>query len=148
MFETVESAEISIPPIFGNEGARFWAYVRLRLHMPWFYATYEFEFEDGKTLRHMLFLSKVEHLQQMVQDQDIEISEVHIVLPGHMSGKRKWTMELLAEVWEGIEPETEGRPAYVYVTGDRSRYVDSALSTKEADLLNKELIYALPKADL
>ena len=148
MFETIESAEIHIPAIFGDKSRRFWAYVQLRLHMPWFYVAYQFNNEDGTTMRHVLFLSRIEQLQQMVQDQDIEINEVHIVLPSHMSGKDKWTMELLAEVWEGMEPEVEGQPAYIYVTSDRSRYTDSALNTKEADLLNKELIYALPKAGL
>ena len=99
-------------------------------------------------LSNMLLLGKVEQLQQAVQEQDIEIHEVNIVLPSHMSGKKIWTMEPLAEVWQGTEPGTEGQPAYIYVIGDGTRYTDSALNTKEADLLNKELIYALPKADL
>lgn len=146
MFETVENAEIPIPPIFGCKGQRMWSYVELRLHMPWFYVVYRFNTEDGMTMHHMFLLSRVEQLQQAVQERGIEIEEVHIVLPRHMNGKDKWTMEPLAEVWEGTEPEAEGQAAYVYVIADRTRYVDSALNTKEADLLNKELIYAASKS--
>ena len=142
MFETVESAEIPIPPIFGTTGERHWAYVRQRLHMHWFHVTFALEIEHGNILSNMLFLSRVEQLQQAVQEQDIEIQEVNIVLPGHMSGKDMWTMEPLAEVWQGIEPEAEGQRAYIYVIGDGTRHTDSGLNTNEADLLNKELIYS------
>lgn len=148
MFETVENAEIPIPPVFGNKGLHFWSYVEMRLHMPWFYVAYRFDTEDGMTMHHMFLLSRVEQLQQAVQERGIEIEEVHIVLPRHMSKKQTWTMMPLAEVWEGVEPETEQpQAAYIYVLADRSRFVDSMLNTKEADLLNKELIYAASRVN-
>lgn len=75
--------------------------VYVRLHMLWFYVVYRFNTEDGMTMHHMFLLSRVEQLQQAVQERGIEIEEVHIVLPRHMNGKDKWTMEPLAEVWEG-----------------------------------------------
>lgn len=144
MFETLEDAEICLPPVFGDTRRRLWAYVTLRLHIPWFYVTYRFQLKEDEPLRHMALLTRVEHLVQMVQDPGAEIEEIEIMLPGHMSGKDNWTMEPLTEVWECLEPGTEDQTSYVFVTGSGTRYVESSLHTPEADLLDKELVFSVP----
>lgn len=147
MFETDESAEIEILPIFGGHGGRHWSYVRFRLHMPWFHVMYRFEIGEGETISHMIFLSQVDLLLQMAQDEDLEIEEVKFVMPGHMSGKTGWTMESLAEIWRGVEPETEGQTAHAYVMSNGARYLSAGVCDSEAELQNKELIYVAPSKE-
>jgi hypothetical protein len=144
MFETLESAEVHFPPVFGNSGERFWSYVKLRLHIPWFYVSYRFPIEEDETLCHMALLTRVEHLVQLAQDPGAEIGEIDIMLPGHMSGKDNWTMEPLTEVWQGTEPGTKDQPGYVFVTGSGAHYVESALNTPETDLRDKALVFSVP----
>lgn len=144
MFETNKSAEIEIPPIFCSHDVQHWSYVRFRLHIPWFHVEFSFRISEEGSLRNMLFLTKVDHLLQMSQESDVEIIEVDIVVPRHMSGKECWAMEPLREIWRGIEPETDGQYAHIFVTRDSNRYFLAGVCDTETELENKELIYVAP----
>jgi len=146
MFETVDEAEIPISPIFGDEGTHAWFYVSYPLHLPWFYVTYSTEIEDG-SLRRMLCLTRVDDLLQLSQYEGYSVTEVNIVVPGYMNGQGKWTMEPLAEVWSGTEPEAEKQTGYVFVTATGARYLHSALAVRESQLLGIERIFQTPTSD-
>jgi len=144
MFETFDGTEIEIPAIFGDEGRRLWSAVTLRLHLPWIYVTYSITDGEGMEFRQMACLTQIDDLLQMAEVDYLEIREVNIVLPGHMTGKDTWTMELLAEIWDGIEPETENQKAHVFVTAGSSRYLRSGLCDEESQLREKNLIFQNP----
>jgi hypothetical protein len=144
MFETVDAAEIEFPPIFGERGTRLWPFVTLRLHMPWLYVMYGVEDDEGMEFMQMACLLQIVDLVQMAAADDLTIRDVNIVLPGHMTGKPGWTMEPLAEIWEGIEPDAHGQAAHVFVTASGGRYLKSGVCDDESKLEDKQLIFQNP----
>lgn len=144
MFETIDGSEIEIPPIFGDEGTRLWPFVTLRLHMPWLYVTYGIKDDEDAERRQMACLSKIDDLLQMAATDFVTIRDVNIVLPGHMTGKQGWTMEPLVEIWEGIEPDTDGQAAHVFVTTSGGRYLQSGICDDESKLEDKQRIFQNP----
>ncbi len=141
MFKTVDTAEIPVPKIFGNDHERMWSYVTFKLHIPWFYVVCTIQVGEEGTLTYMFCLTHVEHLLQLAGAEEFKIEEVNLIIPKWMSGKGHWTMELLNEIWEATEPDAKSQPAYIFVTVDKTRYVDSALSTSETDLCDSRLVY-------
>lgn len=143
MFETVDEAEIPISPIFGDDGTRAWSYVGFPLALPWFYVNYLTRI-DGGSLRRMLCLTRVDDLLQLSQGEEYTVAEVNIVVPSNMSGRGRWTMEPLAEIWSGTEPEAKKQTGYVFVTASGVRYLHSGLSDRESELLGLERIFQAP----
>lgn len=144
MFETEDRAEIEIPPIFGEPGTRLWPFVTLRLHMPWLYVMWGIKDDEGIERRQMACLSKISDLVQIAAADYVTIRDVNIVLPGHMTGKQGWTMEPLAEIWKGIEPDTDGQAAHVFVTASGGRYLQSGICDDEFKLEDKQRIFQSP----
>jgi len=144
MFETFDGTEIEIHPFFEETGRRLWSAITLRLHLPWIYATYGIEDQEGNEFRQMACLSQIDDLLHLAAADYLKIREVNIVLPGHMTGKDAWTMEPLAEIWEGIEPETENQKAHVFITGGGGRYLRSGLCDDESQLREKKRIFQNP----
>jgi len=139
MFETNDSAEIQIPPVFGDTGDRLWTFVRWKLHTPWFHVVYQTLTPDaatGLTFSDMMFLTWVKQLLLLREDPAVHIEEVDLVSPGHMNGSNRWKLEPLAEIWEGIDPGSENMPAHVYVLENGARYMESGLATPESELRN------------
>lgn len=149
MFETSEAAEIAIPEVFQANGERVWAYVYRRLHVPWFHLRYlpPEQADGGVKLWLLAFLDNVSQLVDLQQAEGIEIDEVQVVLPPHLSRKRRWIMEPLAEIWEGMEPREHGHRVYVYALRNGKRYVDSVFARTEADLVDRRLIFRSSKED-
>lgn len=144
MFETVTAAEIIIPDELKDHGEQAWWYVRNRLHMRWFHATCAFSYGNDQKDVHMLFLTQIDHLLEVKNEETITILEVDLVSPRHMNNGERWNMEPLSEILVGYEPDTEyQQDAHIFVLSDGTRYVDSGLSTKEDDLLNKKTIFTV-----
>lgn len=140
MFETHDETELPIPPGLGDPGERMWPYIVRRLFVPWLHVVRRVAFEENGVpcaLQEMLFLTRVGQLQQLQETSDIEIVAVDLVSPGHLNGTHHWKFEPLAEIWEGIEPGTEDRKAYVYVLENGVRYPDLALASSESELRNR-----------
>ncbi|MFL6624679.1 MAG: hypothetical protein ACJ8NR_18970 [Sulfurifustis sp.] len=128
MFETSTHAEIQIHEAFQAYGERAWAYVYRRLHLPWFHLRYlpPPEAGDGDVrLWQLVFLDDVEHLAQLQKAEGIEIDEVQVVLPGHLTGKGNWVMEPIEEIWVGNESAVSQHTVTVYVLRNGERYNDS-----------------------
>lgn len=141
MFETADHAEIPVPDPFRAQGERVWAYVEIALHVPWFCLVYRVpDDEGGGHLRRSIFLSEVRQLVEF-QARGPKIYEVQVVLPSHLTGARRWTMQPLAEVWEGVEPKAKGQKSYVYVLANGKRYLNSGLTENETDLIDRKRIY-------
>lgn len=130
MFETSISAEISCPPIFGLD-LRLWSYVHLSLHIPWFHVEYEICDINDQYLRQILFLSDIEQLLNLQEEQGSMIVQVDLVSPACVNQQGCWKMEPLCEIWTGVEPKS-GQESTVFVVKSGARYVDSNLS--ESDL--------------
>lgn len=146
MFETIDGTEIDIQEAFSDPGHRYWPFVKQSLHMPWFYVAYRNKLKDGGELSEMVCLTRVEDVVAATDPDNVEFAEVNIMLPGHMTGKGRWTMEPLDEIWSGIEkePETQGQIAYVYVTASGGRYLQSGLCTHETQLQDMRRIFRHP----
>lgn len=143
MFETYDQAEIPIPEPLRIPGERAWPYVELSLHVPWFYLVYRLPIEDDRYLKRSIFLSDVPYLIGFIAEGAV-VDEVQIVLPERMTGAGRWTMEPLAEIWEGVELAKTGQKARVYVLADRTRYLDSGWCKNESDLRDRQLIFKSP----
>lgn len=144
MFETTDYAEIPIHEVFREEGARAWAYVSHPLHVPWFHLVYRYPIDEGGTLSRPIFLTQIFQLLEFEQRSGIKVEEVQIVLPQHMTGAGRWTMEPLAEIWEGVEPNTQGQRAHVFVLANGKRYLRAGVTANESDLLDQELVFRSP----
>lgn len=149
MFETSAHAEIPIHEAFQSHGEQAWAYVYRRLHLPWFYLRYlppSEEGDGGTRLWQLLFVDEIGHLQELQANPVIEIDEVQAVLPDHLTGKGKWIMEPLEEIWVGTEPKAPQQNATVYVLCNGERYIDTGFDSSETDLVNRQLVFkARPK---
>lgn len=146
MFETADKAEIPIPEGLRADGERGWAYVEFPLHVPWFHVVYRLPLQEGGHLIRSLFLAQVSALVRFCS-QLVRVHEVQVVLPGRITGACRWTMEPLAEIWEGVEPRELGHPVCVYVLENGKRYIDSAFVKNEANLLDRQLIFKNPRED-
>lgn len=141
MFETVDGTEIDTTAFLADDGVRAWRYVSYPLHFPWFYISYLTTSAEGDSPRQMLCLSLVDDLLCASQSEGARITEANIVVPWHMSGQGRWTMEPLVEIWMGKEPEAHNQAGYVFVTASGARYLHSGLSDAESQLLDLELIF-------
>lgn len=142
MFETIDEAEVKIPDPLKAPGERAWWFVKNSLHMRWFHLVCESTYKDDYRSSNMFFLTQIDHLLDVVEDKTVKILQVDLVTPKHMNEGERWKMEPLSEIWVGYEPECEHQQeAHIYVTSDGTRYLDSALSEREEELLNKKLIF-------
>lgn len=141
MFITDEAAKIpTLSALFGCPELSYWSHVEHHLHLPWFHCSYIGEDEDGEKFTHMIFLSRPEQLQQMALTEGLEITELQIVLPGHMSKQGQWVMRPLAEIWAGEVPG-EGCTELVYVTSAGERFCFNEEISDENQLADKRLLY-------
>ena len=144
MFETVNSAEVIMPPELGLLDEKVWWYTKLRLHTHWFYVVCEYLDITGDKYSEMYLISQHYQLRDLQESHDHTIRQMYIVTPGYMNGSNKWKMEEMSEILVGIEPENiNDQEAYIYVLGNGDRYVDSLLSTGENDLLYIKRFIAL-----
>lgn len=143
MFITDEIGKMPMPrALFGGEDSNYWSYMRLHLHAPWFHCVYAAEYEDGGEFRHMIFLSHHKQLQDLSRTEGIEIVEVQIVLPSHMTKQGMWIMSPLASIWEGETPEDDYTET-VYVTLDGRRFTFYGKVKDENQLADKRLLYSI-----
>ena len=120
MLITDEAAKIPIPSaLFAGQESSYWGYVKLHIHVPWFHCSYTVEYEDGGKFTEMIFLSQPEQLQQMVLTEGLEITDLQIVLPRHLSKQGLWVMRPLAAIWAGEVPgDSYTELVYVTSTGE------------------------------
>jgi hypothetical protein len=143
MFITDEAAKIPIPSaLFGGQELSYWGYVKLHLHAPWFFCEYETEYEDGGKFRKMIELSHPTQLEQLFLVTGIDVVEVQVVLPSHMTKQGIWIMRPLASIWEGEVPGDESTEL-VYITSDGERFCLNEKVTDENQLADKRLLYPI-----
>lgn len=147
MFETVDGTEIHIPAIFADDGMRAWRYVSYPLSLPWFYISYLTTSPEGDSQSQMLCLTNVDDLLSASQSKGAQITEANLVVPWHMNGQDRWTMEPLVEVWVGKEPEAHNQAGYIFVTASGARYLHSGLSDRESELLDLKRIFQMPASE-
>lgn len=115
MFETHNNAELFLPKALAPNGERLWSYVGMHVHVPWFYIEYAVDHENMK-LRTVLFLSSVEQLKSLTEQENIEITQAHVVTPGYVNKTGTWKMDRLKQVVQATNNlgETEF-PVSIYV---------------------------------
>lgn len=129
MFETRPSSEISIPEALGGD-SRFWAYVQLHLHLPWFYLIV-----GGAMSSEIVLATRAE---QWLGFDDAypgrRIESIQLVSPGWLNGSVGWKMEPLCQLWSATH-KGSGAEATIYVVETGARYIDSLGSTSVEDEL-------------
>lgn len=134
MFETRPSSEIPFPEAIGGD-SKFWSYVKLHLHQPWFYLV----IEGGDAPQIVL----ATHREQWVSLNDVypsmRIGSIDLVSPSWLNGSSAWKMEPLRQVWVGTDAGSH--EAVVYVVGSGARYVECAGSKGEDGLSDLTLIF-------
>ncbi len=143
MFITDEAAKIPIPfELFGGWESSYWGYVKQHLHTPWFYCMYEQEYEDGEKFRHMIQFGHPAQLEQLSLVSGIEVVEVQVVLPSHMTKEDMWIMRPLVSIWEGEAPGDDSTEL-VYITSAGERFCLNEKVTDENQLTDKRLLYPI-----
>lgn len=144
MFETHISAEEYIPSELTIDGLRAWNSVHTRLHVPWLHVVYSSKSAEGYVLGQIAFLAYVDQLLQLDHKSNMKVLEVNLVSPNHVNNMGGWEMESLREIWVGFEPDTEhAQETEIFILKNGNRYTYSPLSTDEADLLDKQLIFKI-----
>lgn len=143
MFETYSHAKVEIPEGLREPDEHAWWYVKLNLHIPWFYVTCDINYGNDEILTQMLLITQVEHLLEVKKSKSHMIKHIDLVIPNKMNGGDKWKMSPLSEIWVGKEPDIDcPQEAFVYVLGDGNSFVDSVLNTKKDDLLDVKKIFS------
>ena len=142
MFETHRESEIFLSEIFqGNEDIQTWGHVSKRSHTLWLYVICKPADKEVDQAPVIFFTSNIFDLLVLQGDSSSTIFEAYVISPSYLNGSDIWKMDLLDQVLVGNEPiaDTE-QHAYIYVLKNEQRLVDSALSTKEGDLENIQLL--------
>lgn len=130
---------MSIPALFGKDDSICWTYVRQHVHSPWFYCMFSEKCEDGGEKNNMIFLCHPAQLAELFEmDGVVEVLDIQVVLPSHMTKEERWVMRPLASIWEG---EVDGYTELVYVTSDGQRFSTSREIADESQLTDKRLLY-------
>lgn len=139
MFITDKEAEHPVMSALIGKGQQVWGYVSLNIAIPWFNLVFELTDEDGHQFHQTVHLTT---LNQLLDIKEIgQIIQLDLVSPGHMNKQGRWQMDPLKEIIEGVEPDTEGQKAYVYVLENGERYVRSNMSMLETDLIDVKVIF-------
>ena len=142
MFETYSHAKVVMPEELRSPDEQAWWYVKLSLHIPWFYVTCEIDYGNDEILNQMLLITQVKHLVDINKSKTIKIKEVDLVTPGQINGEGKWKMSPLSEIWIGGEPGIEHyQEASLFVLEDGKEYIDSALNTEKKNLLDLTRVF-------
>jgi len=143
MFETYSHAKVEIPEVLKEPDEQAWWYVKLNLHIPWFYVTCDIDYGNDEILTQMLLITQVKHLAEANRSKTITIKHVDLVIPRKMNGGDEWKMAPLSEVWVGREPGVDHyQEAFIYILGDGQCYVDSVLNTDESNLLDIKKVFS------
>lgn len=143
MFETYSHAKVEIPEVLKEPDEQAWWYVKLNLHIPWFYVTCDIDYGNDEILTQMLLITQVKHLDEANRSKTITIKHVDLVIPRKMNGGDEWKMAPLSEVWVGREPEVDHyQEAFIYILEDGQCYVDSVLNTDKSNLLDIKKVFS------
>jgi len=142
MFETHRESEIFIPKIFEpDDNIQTWGHVSIRLHTLWMYVICKPVDQEMDQAAKIFLISGISDLLAIQEDSSSTISEAYVISPNHLNSSGVWKMNLLDHVLIGNEPIDDfEQHAYIYVLQNEQRLVDSALSTKEDDLKNTQLL--------
>lgn len=142
MFETHETARVSLPCQLAESGEYVWKYVYTRLYVPWFHVVAKSTRDaEGYLESRNLFLAHIKDLLAVSVSPAWTIQEMTLVSPAHMNGKGRWMMEPLAQILKGRESTLENEQyGHVFVLENGERYVWS-FSNREEDLADLKSIY-------
>lgn len=142
---TYESAELSIPPVFGRPDQRWWAFVGLYEHDPYYHTVIEFHDEDGGTVRRAILYTDKDQLIQSSENSDMRLVEAHVLLPPKLSNRDGWRIERLDEIRSATEPGScEAGGVTVFVLANGEEITDSSVGTPTSALTDQVTIWSLP----
>lgn len=107
MFETINNSEIPLPKELAPNGERLWSYIHVQLHKAWFYAEVDHVIDDFN-MPSMYILSSVLQLQNLVNNQSMKLTAVHISAPKHLIGNDCWKMYRLKRIMRGLRKNSSG----------------------------------------
>lgn len=134
MFETRPSSEIPFPEAIGGD-SRFWSYVKLHLHQPWFFLV--INGDEGSQI--VLSTQREQWLGLPEVYPDHRIGSIQLVSPGWLNGSSAWKMEPLRQLWTAIDDGSY--EAAIYVVEGGARYIECDGSRIEERLHEVTLVF-------
>lgn len=140
-FITEEDGRMNIPALFGKDDSICWSFVIQTEFLPWFYCLYSEEFEKGVIKKNMISMIHPDQFVELLETENvIELLDVQVVLPAHMTKEERWIMRPLTTLWEG---EVDDYTEFVYVTSDGKRFSTCREITDENQLENRRMLFPL-----
>lgn len=145
IFETADSSEIAIPPMFIGRANKRWSNVSLSFHKAWYFVVYDLQTEEGVDENNIIFCSISDQIAEMLLVKNLHIKDVYLVSPGYLNGSDSWKMENVKEVWKAeLNNDVDGT-ARVYVLADGREYVHSLCTMDKNDFNKHEIIFEINK---
>ena len=142
MFETMNSDEITMQPMFLAYGARRWDSVNLVIKTQWFFVEYRTKNKDESELLDYKFLANTKQISEMLLIDHYQIVNVYLGSPDYINGSDSWKMEKIKEIWEASLKNDELDPrGRIYVLADGREYVHSYVTMDKNDFTKKELLF-------
>jgi len=145
MFSTTKAAEVPGYSLL-TAGLEFgWDYVECKLFQPWFHIECRFhDNEKDEYYSKVLLVRYVDQVLSLDAAPLITITDISFVTPPSLNNQGCWIMEKLKEIWIGNEPGIEHiQEGNIFIMQNNNRYVQSALSTPENQLLEIEKVFSI-----
>ena len=141
MFKTYQSAEIFNP--FADPGERNWSYVKVDLHLPWFYVQYSSHFE-GESCHSMFLFSRIEQLQELAENPSVKITEVNVVTPDYINKTDGWQMGCLTKILKSMGTLAgNDAPIFIYVLTDGTEILYSLTGGRATKNTKFETLFSI-----
>ncbi|SFP67541.1 hypothetical protein SAMN05216229_104269 [Geopseudomonas sagittaria] len=141
MFRAHESVAVDFMGLLAADGYSYWRVVESELNTPWFHVRIVFTHEDWEESR-ILMTAEVYMLEHILSLQagDMTVTDIHVVLPGWMTGRDEWSMERLTEL-RNIEDDNRFIITLYTVESGKTYRTGGDERSKRGQLKESRLIY-------
>lgn len=154
MLLTLEECRSTLSGLTRGRTDSYWRAAELALNKAWFLVstskpdrTEDSETPDFAGRTFLLFKTKdVTALLMMAGFGQIVCDSVQVVTPSHVNGGSGWQVDHLVAVWSADEPDVPEESVEMYEVGSGALYAFSMLGTPIDDLINKTLVFRIPRA--
>jgi len=130
VFLTYNCSEIHLPKICDSSPEiQYWPFTYTLGGNYWFYAICKSSYNDDtfQNSPKNFLVSTAFDVKGLMENPDVNLSEIYLVSPSHMNGGDNWRMDLLKEAQHGLENVSgQSQNSYIYITESGETFIDSA----------------------
>ena len=143
VFQTNDDAEYFLSRLWeDDEGARYWRYVSIPMHVAWFYVVVEIKKPEPQIS--IILLPGTDDFLSFNEQHEAAIKSVYLVSPGYVNDSELWKMNPIESILQGTHSYMNSiEMEYVYVLTDGQRFMRNIHGTDESSLENVEVVYPL-----